>query len=53
MKELCREVMKGMWVSGSRVRRDRRDGQIAMRMNRNLQLTKVGMLGHLEGMPDI
>jgi hypothetical protein len=36
-----------MWVSGSGVRRDRRDIQMAMRMNGKQQLTgKVGASGN-------
>jgi hypothetical protein len=44
-KELGREGLgRGMWVSGSGMRRDRRDGQMAMRMSGNLQVTEVGSI---------
>jgi hypothetical protein len=36
-------------VSGSGVGRDRRDGQMAMRMNGNLQLVGVGRKGATRG----
>ena len=38
-----------MWVSGSGVGRDRKDGKMAMRMNRHLQLTEVGRWGSSGG----
>lgn len=42
-KEVGREGMgRVKWGSRSGVRKDRGDGQIAMRMNGNLQLTRVG-----------
>jgi hypothetical protein len=38
---------RGMGESGSCMGRDRRDGQMVMRMNENLQLTRVKRRKHL------
>jgi len=40
----------GCWGSGSGVGRDRRDDQMAMRVNGNLQLTGWEVEGHLKGL---
>jgi hypothetical protein len=37
---------EGVSDSGSCVKSDRRNGQMSMRMNRNLQLAVVGSSGH-------